>query len=98
VVTLGTPHRGTLLGVLGLPFALLARSLVQMIPGSPFLARLQDGPWPAQVRLVSIWSRGIAVRFYRAAMLRAAPGTSVSFPIRTGAVASPSRSSARSAS
>ena len=28
-----------------------------MIPGSPFLARLRDGPWPAQVRLVSIWSR-----------------------------------------
>jgi hypothetical protein len=28
-----------------------------MIPGSPFLARLLDGAWPAQVRLVSIWSR-----------------------------------------
>jgi pimeloyl-ACP methyl ester carboxylesterase len=57
VVTLGTPHRGTPVAWLGLPVALLARSLVQMIPGSPLLARLQDGPWPAQVRLVSIWSR-----------------------------------------
>ena len=57
VVTLGTPHRGTPRAWLGVPFALLARSLVQMIPGSPFLARLQDGPWPAQVRLVSLWSR-----------------------------------------
>jgi hypothetical protein len=28
-----------------------------MIPGSPFLARLLDGPWPTQVRLVSVWSR-----------------------------------------
>jgi triacylglycerol lipase len=57
VVTLGTPHRGTPRAWLGVPFALVARSLVQMIPGSPFLARLLDGPWPAQVRLVSIWSR-----------------------------------------
>ena len=57
VVTLGTPHRGTPTAWLGLPVALFARSLVQMIPGSPFLSRLQDGPWPAQVRLVSLWSR-----------------------------------------
>ena len=57
VVTLGTPHRGTPRAWLGLPVALLARSLVQMIPGSPFLARLLDGPWPSQVRLVSLWSR-----------------------------------------
>jgi pimeloyl-ACP methyl ester carboxylesterase len=57
LVTLGTPHRGTPRAWLGLPIALLARSLVQMIPGSPLLARLHDGPWPGQVRLVSIWSR-----------------------------------------
>jgi triacylglycerol esterase/lipase EstA (alpha/beta hydrolase family) len=57
VVTLGTPHRGTPLAWLGLPFAALARSLVQMAPGSSFLARLQDGAWPAQVRLSSLWSR-----------------------------------------
>jgi triacylglycerol lipase len=57
IVTLGTPYRGTPRAWLGVPFALVARSLVQMIPGSPFLARLLDGPWPAQVRLVSIWSR-----------------------------------------
>jgi pimeloyl-ACP methyl ester carboxylesterase len=69
VVTLGTPHRGTLLGWLGLPLALLARSLVQMIPGSPFLARLHDGPWPAQVRLVSLWSRGDGVSPYPSCLL-----------------------------
>ncbi len=57
VVTLGTPHRGTPLAWLGLPLALLTPSLVQMAPGSGFLARLHDGPWPAQVRLASIWSR-----------------------------------------
>jgi len=58
VVTLGTPHRGTPLAWLGVPLAPLARSLVQMVPGSSFLARLHDGAWPAQVRLASIWSRG----------------------------------------
>jgi triacylglycerol lipase len=57
VVTLGTPHRGTPRAWLGLPFAAFAVSVVQMIPGSPFLARLVDGPWPTQVRLSSIWSR-----------------------------------------
>jgi triacylglycerol lipase len=57
VVTLGTPHRGTPLAWLGLPLAPLTPSLVQMAPGSGFLARLHDGPWPAQVRLASIWSR-----------------------------------------
>ncbi len=57
VMTLGTPHRGTPTAWLGIPFAPFARSLVQMIPGSPFLARLHDGAWPGQVRLISIWSR-----------------------------------------
>lgn len=57
VVTLGTPHRGTPLGWLGLPVARLARSLPQVVPASRFLAQLDRGPWPAQVRLASIWSR-----------------------------------------
>jgi triacylglycerol esterase/lipase EstA (alpha/beta hydrolase family) len=57
VVTLGTPFHGTPRALLGVPFAPFTRSLIQMIPGHPFLARLQEGPWPAQVRLVSIWSR-----------------------------------------
>jgi pimeloyl-ACP methyl ester carboxylesterase len=57
VVTLGTPHHGTPVAYLGIPLAAVARSVFQMLPGSPFLARLQDGPWPAQVRLTSVWSR-----------------------------------------
>jgi pimeloyl-ACP methyl ester carboxylesterase len=69
VVTLGTAHRGTPLAWLGVPVALLARSLVQMIPGSPFLARLQDGPWPAQVRLTSVWSREDAVSPFPSAVI-----------------------------
>jgi pimeloyl-ACP methyl ester carboxylesterase len=57
VVTLGTPHNGTPAAYLGLPIGFVARSLWQMFPGCPFLRRLQDGPWPGQVRLTSIWSR-----------------------------------------
>ena len=57
VVTLGTPHHGTPVAYLGLPLAPIASSVWQMLPGSPFLARLHDGPWPAQVRLTSVWSR-----------------------------------------
>jgi pimeloyl-ACP methyl ester carboxylesterase len=57
VVTLGTPYRGTPLAWLGLPLAPFTRSILQMAPGSRFLALLHDGPWPAQVRLASLWSR-----------------------------------------
>jgi pimeloyl-ACP methyl ester carboxylesterase len=57
VVTLGTPHHGTPVAYLGLPLAPIASSVRQMLPGSEFLARLHDGPWPAQVRLTSVWSR-----------------------------------------
>lgn len=57
VVTLGSPHHGTALAYLGLPLGVISPSVLQLRPGSDFLARLHDGPWPAQVRLTSIWSR-----------------------------------------
>jgi pimeloyl-ACP methyl ester carboxylesterase len=57
VIALGTPFRGTQLAWLGLPLGFFARSLWQLVPGSPFLRRLQSGAWPAQVRLTSIWSK-----------------------------------------
>ena len=57
VIALGTPFRGTELAWLGLPLGFFARSLWQLVPGSPFLRRLQSGPWPAQVRLTSVWSK-----------------------------------------
>jgi len=57
VVALGTPFHGTPLAWLGVPVGFFARSLWQLFPGSPFLRRLEQGPWPGQVRLVSIWSR-----------------------------------------
>jgi len=57
VVTLGAAHHGTSRAWLGLPIVPVARSILQMVPGSPFLSRLHEGAWPGQVRLVSMWSR-----------------------------------------
>jgi triacylglycerol esterase/lipase EstA (alpha/beta hydrolase family) len=57
VVMMGTPFHGTPMAWLGLPVALLAPSLVQLLPGSRFLRRLHEGRWPPQVRLTSIWSK-----------------------------------------
>jgi triacylglycerol lipase len=57
VVTLGAPFHGTPKAWLGLPIALLAPSIPQLLPGSAFLRRLDEGRWPPQVRLSSLWSR-----------------------------------------
>jgi pimeloyl-ACP methyl ester carboxylesterase len=57
LLTLGTPHNGTPAAYAGLPFGLLARSIWQMTPMSPFVRRLHRGPWPPGVRFVSIYSR-----------------------------------------
>ncbi len=69
VVTLGTPHNGTPMAYLGLPVGFFARSLWQLYPGSPFLRRLADGPWPGEVRLVSLWSREDGAAPFPAAVL-----------------------------
>jgi pimeloyl-ACP methyl ester carboxylesterase len=57
LVTLGTPHNGTPRAWLGAPIGFFARSVWQMLPMSPFIRRLQRGPWPEGVRLTSVWSR-----------------------------------------
>ena len=69
LVTLGTPHNGTPVAYAGLALGLLARSLWQITPLSPFLRRLQQGEWPAKVRLVSIYSRDDLLTPYPAAIL-----------------------------
>jgi triacylglycerol lipase len=69
VVTLGTPYHGTPLAYLGLPLGGLSRSVWQMMPGSAFLERMHEGPWPAQVRLASIWSRRDSWAPYPASVL-----------------------------
>ncbi len=69
VVMLGTPYQGTPMAWLGLPVALLAPSLTQLLPGSRFLRRLHEGRWPPQVRLTSIWSRSDRLAIWPSAVL-----------------------------
>jgi triacylglycerol lipase len=57
LVTLGAPHYGTPAAYLGLPLGIFARSVLQMTPMSPFIRRLQRGPWPPGVRFSSLYSR-----------------------------------------
>ncbi len=58
LVTLGTPHQGTPFAYLGCAtVGWFAPSVWQMTPRSAFLRRLNLGPWPAGVGLVSVYSR-----------------------------------------
>jgi triacylglycerol lipase len=70
LVTLGTPYNGTLAALLGLPILPLARSVLQMMPGSAFVRRLRTGPWPENVHLASLYSRRDRVAPYPTAILR----------------------------
>lgn len=70
MVTLGTPHNGTHAAYLGAAFmGLFAPSIWQMMPMSPFIRRLKKGPFPAHVRLASIWSSDDGISSCRAATL-----------------------------
>lgn len=58
LITLGTPHNGTPTAYLGCAtIGLLAKSVWQMTPMSPFIRRLKIGAFPRQVRFVSIYSK-----------------------------------------
>jgi pimeloyl-ACP methyl ester carboxylesterase len=65
LVTLGTPHQGTPRAYLGCAtVGLFAPSVWQMTPRSTFLRRLNLGPWPNSVDLVSVYSRADACTPY----------------------------------
>lgn len=58
LITLGTPHNGTPTAYLGLlATGLVTKDVWQMTPMSPFIRRLKLGPFPANVRFVSIYSK-----------------------------------------
>ena len=57
LLTLGSPHGGTAAAYAALPMGVLARSILQMRPSSPFLRELHDGSWPSGVRFVSLYSK-----------------------------------------
>jgi len=58
LITLGTPHNGTPTAYIGCAtVGLLAKSVWQMTPMSPFIRRLKIGAFPRTVRFVSIYSK-----------------------------------------
>jgi triacylglycerol lipase len=59
LITMGTPHQGTPWAhlVTYTPFVFLTPSLKQMAPGSAFLRKLNEAPWPKGVRAVSLFSK-----------------------------------------
>jgi pimeloyl-ACP methyl ester carboxylesterase len=62
VVTLGAPHRGTPLALVGaMLFGAFSRAIWQMIPGSPLLRELERLPVPERSELVSLASDDDAV-------------------------------------
>src|SRR3989338_9456197 len=71
LITLGTPHNGNPWALLGAfsPLGLFSRSVWQMVPMSPFIRRLKQGPFPKEVRFVSIYSKNDKVCFYTSAIL-----------------------------
>lgn len=58
LITLGTPHNGAPIAYLGCAtVGIVAKSVWQMTPMSPFIRRLKIGAFPRQVRFVSIYSK-----------------------------------------
>lgn len=70
LITIGTPHNGTPLALLGFLISPFARSVFQMFPGSPFLHRLRKTPTPPSVFQVSLWSKQDRTCPHPAALLR----------------------------
>lgn len=73
LVTIGTPHNGTPFAYLGLLIAPIARSVLEMMPVSPFVRRLQRTPMPPSVWFASLWSRADSVCPFPAAVVDDAP-------------------------
>ncbi len=74
VVTLGTPHRGTLFAALGvLLFGAVSPAVWQMLPSSPFVRALAAAPVPEGSELVALGSLADGVVPVARALPRAAP-------------------------
>lgn len=76
LITLGTPHNGNPWALLGAftPIGLFSKSVWQMIPRSPFIKRLKEGPFPKDVHFASIYSKSDKVCYYPGAILGMAEG------------------------
>lgn len=70
LVTLGTPHNGSPRAYLGcLTMGLVAKSVWQMTPMSPFIRRLKMGAFPRGVRFTSVYSKADGASPFPTAML-----------------------------
>jgi triacylglycerol esterase/lipase EstA (alpha/beta hydrolase family) len=79
VVTLGSPHKGTPVAVLGAGLGLLmvSRSLWQMVPSSSLVRSMNSQPFPGHVRLASVYSSGDFVCPYNYSILTVGDGEDV---------------------
>ena len=76
VITLGTPHHGTPTALAGVALSGLLRaetSAKEMLPRSPLMERLNTDHFPADIPLVSIYSRADLVCPYWCSILRPRP-------------------------
>lgn len=69
LITLASPHNGTYFAYLGGPFGSLFPSLREVRPMSDFIQRLKTGPFPENVRLVSIYSKADQVASFPSPLL-----------------------------
>jgi triacylglycerol lipase len=75
LITLATPHNGTPTAYLGLAaLGLVARSLWQMTPMSPFIRRLKQGTFPRSVHFVSVYSKSDRLTPFPTALLETQDG------------------------
>ncbi len=86
LVTLATPHQGTWLAVMGLfcHLILKARCLLQMLPISPFIKKINHTRLPVGFRMISICSKDdllCPLKATRINMLAADPGSVESIEI-----------------
>ncbi|NOZ85425.1 MAG: alpha/beta fold hydrolase [Deltaproteobacteria bacterium] len=78
LITLGTPHRGTIMAFAGIfILGFLSRSIWQLTPLSPFIREMKKGPWPKDVKLVTIFSRADWMSPYPSCILEEKPGEPV---------------------
>jgi triacylglycerol lipase len=75
LITLGTPHNGNPLALLGLltPLIFLSKSIRQFIPRSKFIRTLNAGTFPRNTRFVSIYSKADKVVYYKSSILEIPP-------------------------
>jgi len=75
LITLAAPHHGTPVAYAGALLAgAVSRSVWQMTPMSRFIRRLKMGPFPRQVRFVSIYSKADRVAPFPVCMLETHEG------------------------